>query len=623
MGRIRERMNTGMNKSCLWGWTRGGGLFKKFRCCLAMALTCILIATTAVVGVPVKSAAVSEKFFLQWECYTINELSTDNGKDNGRLCVSVYDEAANAPNYKLNLPGMYVKTNENTGVKTYHYMWGVKADVFSGKTFTAIRMEICDGYNIANNALENIVVGDIVGSAEREHDVVITPIRETGGNINVIALRAFQGMQLAGDFLIDADIHAIGQGAFKDVKAGGTFQIKNTVTDIVATNAFDGMEAGKFVFQSGVKELRDQAFHNSPLEEFIFSDDIEKIGNDAFLECDRLKRIVLPNNATIAADQVGETAFPNQEGLTIEIPETLRDISVYHVENLDKVNFHVMGNPAKQTVQSQIDFLKDNGLSYTLEYQEQEPNVSPKPTENPGTSSAPNASAEPTEKPGNSSVPGASAEPTEKPGNSSVPGASAKPTEKPGNSSVPGASPKPTGEPGAGGVPGGTPAPGKKISNAPRKGQVCTVKKLRYKVTGSSTVSFVGAKSRSIKKIAIPGTVTICKKLFRVKNVAAKSCRGYKKLQSVSVGYGVQKIGREAFADCPNLKKITLGESVLTIGAKAFARDRKLSLIKFKGKRVKSIGKRALYKVPKSVRIVVPRKKKAHYQALIRKSNKK
>ncbi len=584
---------------------------------MAMALACILIVATMVSGEPVKVAGISEKFFTQLGCYTINELSADNAKDDGRLCVSVYDEAANAPDYKLNLPGMYVKTNIDTGEKTNHYMWGIKSGVFSDKNFTAIRLEICDDYNIANNAFENIAVGDIQGAAECEHNVVITPMRQMGGYINVIAVQAFQEMQLAGDVLIDADIRAIGREAFKNVKAGGIIQIKNTMTDIVAKCAFDGMQTERFVFQSKVKELQERAFYNSPLEEFAFADTIEKIENDAFLACNRLKRIVLPANAAIVADQVGETAFPNQEGLTIEVPETLRDLSVYHVENLNQVTFHIMGNPEKQTVQSQIGFLRENGLSYTMEYQELKPGTSTEPTKNPGASSEPGASAEPTKNPGASSEPGGSAEPTKNPGASSEPGGSAEPTKNPGASSEPGAGTEPTKNPGTGGEPGESPKP----AYAPRKGQTYTVKKLRYRVTGGSAVSFVGAKSHSIKKIAVPGTVTIGKKLFRVTEVAGKACKGYKKLRTVSIGYGVQKIGREAFADCRSLKKIVFGESVKLIGAKALARDRKISLIKFKGKRMKSIGKRALYKIPKSVRIVVPRKRKAHYQSLIRKSN--
>lgn len=169
-------------------------------------------------------------------------------------------------------------------------------------------------------------------------------------------------------------------------------------------------------------------------------------------------------------------------------------------------------------------------------------------------------------------------------------------------------------------VPPVTPVPPENDNTDAEIGKTYEAGSATYKVTSATEVSFTAPKDKSIKKITIPATVTIMNKSYNVTSVAKGACKGCKKLTTVTVGKNVKSIGDEAFMNCIKLKKMTVGKNVTTIGKKVFSGDKKLKRLIFKGAKVKKVGKKALSKVPKKVKITAPKKAVSKYKKLLNKA---
>ena len=117
-----------------------------------------------------------------------------------------------------------------------------------------------------------------------------------------------------------------------------------------------------------------------------------------------------------------------------------------------------------------------------------------------------------------------------------------------------------------------------------------------YKITGKNTVEYVKCNVNK-NKVSIPQKIMINGVSYQVTSIAAKAFKANKKIRSIVIPSTIRKIGKQAFLNCKNLKKITLKTSYLSkkaIGAKAF----------------KGIHKKATIKVPK--------KQKKAYQKLLK-----
>lgn len=112
---------------------------------------------------------------------------------------------------------------------------------------------------------------------------------------------------------------------------------------------------------------------------------------------------------------------------------------------------------------------------------------------------------------------------------------------------------------------------------APAKGKTTTVNGVKYKVTKSATkngtVSVSGIKNKKAKSATIPAAVKVSGYTFKVTSIASK-----------------------AFSGCKKLSKINI-----------------------KSASIKSVGKKAFYKVSKSARATVPSSKKTAYNKLFKK----
>ncbi len=128
-------------------------------------------------------------------------------------------------------------------------------------------------------------------------------------------------------------------------------------------------------------------------------------------------------------------------------------------------------------------------------------------------------------------------------------------------------------------------------------GTTYTIKRLKYKVTGTSTVMLTGTSNKKISSLKVKNIVTIGGTKFRITAVGNKAFKGCKKLKNVSLGANIEKIGKNAFQNC-----------------------RKLSNIQLKGKKVKTIGKKAIAGINKKAVIKIPKSKKKAYKRLLKSS---
>jgi len=135
----------------------------------------------------------------------------------------------------------------------------------------------------------------------------------------------------------------------------------------------------------------------------------------------------------------------------------------------------------------------------------------------------------------------------------------------------------------------------KEIKIKVKKGSVVTRNGCQYKVTNKSkkTVSLI--KGANKKKVTIPKTIKIDGTKYKVTKIASQAFKGITKVTEVTIGENVTSLGREAFANCSNLKKITV-----------------------KSTKLKSIGKNAFKGIKKKATIKVPKSKLTKYKTLFK-----
>ena len=153
------------------------------------------------------------------------------------------------------------------------------------------------------------------------------------------------------------------------------------------------------------------------------------------------------------------------------------------------------------------------------------------------------------------------------------------------------------------------------VVNPPAVGSVSTYSGGKYKVltTGEQggTVEYDGQAvvNKKVIKITIPATVTIEGRTYKVTAIKNGTFNGYKKLQKVTIGKYVTKIGDKAFYKCTGMKTVTIPANVTTIGKNAFYGCKKLTKIIIKSKKLKKVGNNAIKGINKKATIKCPTKK--------------
>lgn len=304
-----------------------------------------------------------------------------------------------------------------------------------------------------------------------------------------------------------------------------------------------------------LETLGESCFRESGLISVVIPNKVKVIPKNAFRSCTALKSIVLPEKL----EELGMGALPENQGLVITIPEKLTDIGQLHLIDLSGVIFNVVAGGDVAI------YLTENNITYNTY-----PSSEKKPDEEEKKTEAPTEEEKKTEAPAE------------------------KPTEEEKKTEA--ATEKPTEE---------------KI----KKGKTYTAGSLNYKVLSDKQVSFAGSKKKTVKTLTIPATVRINNKTFKVVQIEKGACKGWKKLQSVTVGKNVSTIKDEAFMNCKALKTIVFGTETKTIGKKVLKGDKKLTKVQFKGKKLKKIGKGTFAGVSfKKIKFVVPKSKNSKYK---------
>lgn len=156
-------------------------------------------------------------------------------------------------------------------------------------------------------------------------------------------------------------------------------------------------------------------------------------------------------------------------------------------------------------------------------------------------------------------------------------GTSSGTTDKPGETDKPGA----TEQPGEIDKPS-VPKKGTKIKDNDGSTYIVTSGKGK-----TPTVQYTGPKSTVKGTVTIPETVKVDGVSYRVTSIADNAFKNNKKITRVVIGSNIVTIGKNAFYDCKNLKKITIKSEKLT--SKSIAKNA------FRG-----ISKKTVVKVPTS-----------------------
>ena len=358
-----------------------------------------------------------------------------------------------------------------------------------------------------------------------------------------------------------------------------------------------------------VKAINSDAFEDcTELVDMTFPETVISIGSNCFKGCTSLESITLPANSALT---IGENAFPNQEGLKIIIPSEVTEINNYNFNTLTNVVFQIDVDCSTAVIQ----YFEENGLQYqkgedgevikggTTEPSKGDEENSPNDQENVGDTNNSSNNQENVENIGDSSSNQENAENTD---NSSNNQENAGDTSADNTGNI--------GETDTTGI-------GENVSQTetPQKGKSYTYKNMLYKVTGSSTVTFMKPVNKNIKKLTIPNKVKILGKSFKVTKVNKKACYKCNKLTSVTIGDNVTTINDQAFANCGKLQKVTIGKGLKKIGKKVFYKDSKLKVLTIKSSKLTSVGKGTLKGI-KNLTVKAPKKKVSKYTKLLEKA---
>ena len=176
----------------------------------------------------------------------------------------------------------------------------------------------------------------------------------------------------------------------------------------------------------------------------------------------------------------------------------------------------------------------------------------------------------------------------------------------------------------------------------PQIGDTYSVGNLNYKITAEKEVSVTGL-AKITDTLAIPSSVTISGKVYKVTAIQDKAFYRNEDIVNVTIGNNVVNVGKYAFyqcsgletvkfgkrvaiintcafTQCPNLENVTLPSSIRKIGAKAFYQCTSIKIFKVNGSALEYVGKKGLA-INKSVTLKLPKKSYSLYQKLIKASS--
>ena len=92
--------------------------------------------------------------------------------------------------------------------------------------------------------------------------------------------------------------------------------------------------------------------------------------------------------------------------------------------------------------------------------------------------------------------------------------------------------------------------------------------------TNKETVTYVSTTNKNtVTTLTVPNTVMVGGKKYKVTEIKANAFKNNKKLKKITIGKNIEKIGKNAFSGCKNLKTVNIKSTKLTrktVGANAF-----------------------------------------------------
>lgn len=372
-------------------------------------------------------------------------------------------------------------------------------------------------------------------------------------NLVIINNIVVDGRLCVGDIQLPEGVEGIGEHAFY----GSEDHMELDSTKMT------GAPITSIVFPDSCTRISSLAFYKcTQLETVDFSDSITTIEDKAFDGCTSLETVTLPANLEV----LGKKAFVACGELEIIVPDSVPNPENIHFEDMPDVTFQVQEGGKVYLYLAQNNIVNN--------YETYEPADDGKGDDN-GDEKSNQDDSKDNNKGEDSIQESNGAEQKQDEQNQQI------------NNSV-------------------TSAPVYEI------GKTYTMNRLKYKITSNNKVSFVGATNKKIASLAIPSTIKLGTKTYKVTAVSKKACKNYKKLKKLVIGNNVNKIGDEAFMNCKMLKNVTLGKGIKVIGKKVFYKDTKLKNLKIKSKKLKKIGKKAFYKT-KKMNISIPEHKNDKY----------
>ncbi|MDE6434690.1 MAG: leucine-rich repeat domain-containing protein [Lachnospiraceae bacterium] len=117
------------------------------------------------------------------------------------------------------------------------------------------------------------------------------------------------------------------------------------------------------------------------------------------------------------------------------------------------------------------------------------------------------------------------------------------------------------------------------------------------KFVKGETVFYADSAKSAKGSVKIPDSIKVCGKSYKVYGISNGAFKGNKKINSVTIGKNVVKIGKQAFYKCSKLKNVRINSKSLN-----------------------SVGSKAFYGNAKKLKVKVPKAKLSKYKKMIRKS---
>ena len=135
-----------------------------------------------------------------------------------------------------------------------------------------------------------------------------------------------------------------------------------------------------------------------------------------------------------------------------------------------------------------------------------------------------------------------------------------------------------------------------KVDKASAINNVVKYKDAYYRIISNNAVAYKSFKGKG-RSVVIPDKIKIKNRYYKVTVILDYALKNNKKIQNITIGKNIKKIGREAFYNCKRLKKITVKTNAISqkmIGKNAF---KKAGASNYKKLIVKVPKKKKIYKI--------------------------